>query len=58
MISKIGPGNSKESAEYIGLASNRFKERYYNHISVFRVKKQQLSTSLSKHIWEKMLHLR
>ena len=42
VISKTGPGNSEESAEYIeyiGLASN--------HISSFRVKKQQMSTSLT-----------
>ena len=46
-----GNNDSVEYAEYIGLASNSFKERYNNHQQSFRHEKYRNSTSLSKYIW-------
>jgi hypothetical protein len=38
---------------YIGMtAATTFKERYANHISSFRHKKDSNKTELSKHIWK------
>ena len=39
------------SKEYIGLASNTFKERFKNHSKSFRQKKYSKETELSKYVW-------
>ena len=44
--------SNSTTAEYIGLASNSFKERYNNHQLSFRHEKYQSNTSLSKYIWD------
>ena len=41
-----------KKAEYIGLASNTFKERYSNHQMSFRHERHQNSTGLSKYVWK------
>ena len=47
------PNNSQKSnyAEYIGQASNTFKERFNNHQLSFNHEKYESNTGLSKHIW-------
>ena len=40
-----------QQAEYIGQASNTFKERFNNHQLSFKHEKYKLNTGLSKHIW-------
>ena len=42
----------QDSAEYIGLTSNSFKQRYLNHISSFKNIKYKESTALAKYIWK------
>ena len=37
---------------YIGMTATTFKERYANHTSSFRQKKDSNKTELSKHIWK------
>ena len=37
---------------YIGMTATTFKERYANHTSSFRHKKDSNKTELSKHIWK------
>ena len=44
--------NGSETHEYLGLASNSFKERYNNQISSIKLAKHQNNTRLSKYIWE------
>jgi hypothetical protein len=40
-----------QTVQYIGLASNTFKERYNNHQQSFRHEKYEHNTNLSKYIW-------
>lgn len=42
----------KQYAEYIGQASNTFKERYNNHQLSFKHEKYEHNTGLSKYVWE------
>ena len=64
VTSKTGSENSEESAEYIGLSHQTLLKRDTHCTTIFLhsgLKKQKLSTSLSKHFWEiktKMLHLK
>jgi hypothetical protein len=44
--------NTNDTKHYIGLTETTFKERYANHTSSFRHKKDSNKTELSKHIWK------
>ena len=43
--------NTNDTKHYIGMTATTFKERYANHTSSFRHKKDSNKTELSKHIW-------
>ena len=42
---------SSSTSNYLGLASNAFKERFLNHKLSFNHKKYETNTCLSKHVW-------
>ena len=43
---------TNDTKHYIGMTATTFKERYANHTSSFRHKKDSKKTELSKHIWK------
>ena len=43
---------TNNTKHYIGMTATTFKERYANHTSYFRHKKDSNKTGLSKHIWK------
>ena len=44
--------NEQHERHQIGMTATTFKERYANHTSSFRHKKDSYKTELSKHIWK------
>ena len=48
----VTTNNTNDSKHYIGMTATTFKERYANHTSSFRHKKDSNKTELSKHIWK------
>ena len=42
----------EETKEYIGLTSNTFKQRYYQHNSSFNNPKKAHTTTLATYIWK------
>ena len=44
--------NKNDTRHYIGMTATTFRERYANHTSSFRHKKDSNKTELSKHIWK------
>ena len=47
-----GDKPTQDKINYIGLASNDFKERFNNHNSSFRLEHKQTDTELSNFIWK------
>ena len=43
--------NNGERKSYIGITTNKFKQRYRNHLKSFRNAKYSNDTELSKHVW-------
>ena len=52
MVYKCTVSTQQECKEYIGLTSNSFKQRYYNHSNSFNKETYAHSTALSTYIWE------
>jgi hypothetical protein len=48
----VTTNNTNDNKYYIGMTATTFKERYANHTSSFRHKKDSNKTELSKHIWK------
>ena len=48
----VTTNNTNDTKHYIGMTATTFKERYANHTSPFRHKKDSNKTELSKHIWK------
>jgi hypothetical protein len=48
----VTTSNTNDTKHYIGMTATTFKERYANHTSSFRHKKDSNKTELSKHIWK------
>ena len=48
----VTTNNTNDTKHYIGMTATTFKERYANHTSSFRHKKDSNKTELSKHIWK------
>ena len=48
----VTTNNTDDTKHYIGMTATTFKERYDNHTSSFRHKKDSNKTELSKHIWK------
>ena len=44
--------DTNETKYYYGTCEKNFKERYNNHTAFFRNKSKELSTKISKYIWE------
>ena len=52
IIYKATVVSGEEEREYTGLTDNAFKQRYANHMSIFRHVKNEKSTELAKHVWK------
>ena len=48
----VTTNKTNDTKYYIGMTATTFKERYANHTSYFRHKKDSNKTELSKHIWK------
>jgi hypothetical protein len=48
----VATNNTNDTKHYIGMTATTFKERYANHTSSFRHKKDSNKTELSKNIWK------
>jgi hypothetical protein len=48
----VTTNSTNDTKHYIGVTGTTFKERYANHTSSFRHKKDSNKTELSKHIWK------
>ena len=44
------------NANYIGMASTSFKDRYRNHLQSFSKKEKENATSLAKYVWDNGLN--
>ena len=52
VIYKANVETNDDNKIYIGSTGDTFKRRYYNHIASFKDRKKELSTELSKYIWQ------
>ena len=50
----VSTKNNGERKNYIGITTNKFKQRYRNHLKSFRNAKYSNFTEMSKHVWNLM----
>ena len=48
----VTEANTKKQDRYIGITENKFRTRYNQYTSSFRLKHKSSATSLSEHTWK------